>query len=250
MPPIVIDRAAVGSVAAILPWCRALACGYERCYALDSALISAYSICMDDQTKDVAQTKRWTHHADNRARLIAAGRELLAGKGIEATTVKEIARLAGVSPGLFHYYFASKDELLLAVLYDAGAQFKQQLLHDLQAAMASRSFPVAAIVTAHELGQKDPTWYRLRYELYALGLRHPRLQPAVATFLATARHEIAQTIQALTGMPEARAHAIAAVLLACMDGLALQQLVQPDLNLTTAYAFVQQLLADEPQRDA
>jgi AcrR family transcriptional regulator len=217
--------------------------------ALDSPIISMYSICMDDQTRNIGQTKRWTHHADNRARLIAAGRELLAAKGIEATTVKEIARLASVSPGLFHYYFASKDDLLLAVLYEAGAQFKQQLLHDLQAAMASHSFPVAAIVTAHELGQKDPIWYRLRYELYALGLRHPHLQPAVAAFLATARHEIAQTIQALTGMTEAHAHAIAAVLLACIDGLALQQLVQPDLNLAMAYAFVQQLLAVEPRPD-
>src|SRR5215813_9607106 len=122
---------------------------------------------MYDQT-EVKSKKTWTHHADNRERLIAAGYTLLSEKGFEATTVKEIARLAGVSPGLFHYYFASKDELLLAVLYEAGVRYKEQLQHDLQRALASnRSFPEVALVTAHTIGYKDPAWYRLRYELYA-----------------------------------------------------------------------------------
>lgn len=203
---------------------------------------------MDDQTKE-QQKKRWTHDANNRARLVAAARAILAEKGIEATTVKEIARLAGVSPGLFHYYFVSKNELLLAVLYEAGAQFKQRLLHDLQDALASYDFPAAAIVTAHELGQKEPDWYRLRYELYSLGLRHPHLQPAVGEYLAAARHEISQTIHIVTGLPLSHAQAIAAVLLACFDGLALQHLIQPDLDLTEAYRLVQQLLVSDKQQD-
>src|SRR5437763_13460287 len=84
-----------------------------------------YYICMVNQTKT---KKTWTHQGDNRERLIAAGYAILSEKGIEATTVKEIARLADVSPGLFHYYFASKDELLLAVLYEAGKRFGQQMM--------------------------------------------------------------------------------------------------------------------------
>lgn len=74
---------------------------------------------MNDQT--IAKRKKtWTHQADNRARLIADGYTLLSEKGFEVTIVKEIASLADVSPGLFHDYFASKDDLLLAVLYEAG----------------------------------------------------------------------------------------------------------------------------------
>ena len=65
---------------------------------------------MDDQTieHEVGRgsgKRKWTHQADNRARLIAAGHALMAEKGVEGTTVKEIARVADVSPGLFHYYF-------------------------------------------------------------------------------------------------------------------------------------------------
>src|SRR5689334_11700953 len=67
--------------------------------------------------------KPWTHRADNRERLIAAGYTVLSEKGYEATTVKEVAHVAGVSPGLFHYYFAAKDELLKAVLQEAGVRY-------------------------------------------------------------------------------------------------------------------------------
>jgi AcrR family transcriptional regulator len=198
---------------------------------------------MYDQTK--LEKRHWSHNEDNRARLIAAGHTLLAEKGIEATTVKEIARLAGVSPGLFHYYFASKDELLLAVLYRAGAQYGEQLVQDLQASLSSQPFPAMALVAAHEVGHKDPAWYRLRYELYAMGLRHPHMLPAVGKYLATSRKAMSDTIGELTGMGQAQAEAMAMVLLACTDGLALQQLAQPDLDLTAAYALVQRLISSE-----
>jgi len=198
---------------------------------------------MDDQTT-VKSKRTWKHQADNRERLIAAGHTLLAEKGIEATTVKEIARLAGVSPGLFHYYFASKDELLLAVLYEAGIRYKEELWQDLQAALASnQSFPEVGLVTAHRIGHKDPAWYRLRYELYALGLRRPEMLPAVGKYLALTREEMANTIHSLTGMEQERAESVAVVMLACVDGLALQQLAEPDLDLTAAYGVVRDLLA-------
>jgi AcrR family transcriptional regulator len=204
---------------------------------------------MDDQT--IAKQKRtWTHQEDNRARLIAAGYTILSEKGIEATTVKEIAHLAGVSPGLFHYYFASKDELLLAVLLEAGRRFSQQLMQELQALMSrGNKFPEIAMNAAATIGLKEPAWYRLRYELYALGLRNPDFLPAVGEFIAKGRQEIAKTVQELTGMDEAQAQAIASVIHACTDGLALQQLAQPELDLTAAYQLVQRAFIVEPSSE-
>src|SRR5215469_12497638 len=103
-----------------------------------------YAICMNDQTT-MNRKRTWTHQADNRERLIAAGEAILAEKGIEATTVKEIARRAGVSPGLFHYYFKSKDALLLAVLYEAGGRFKERVAESMQAISSTQGFAGAAM---------------------------------------------------------------------------------------------------------
>lgn len=52
--------------------------------------------------------------ADERA-LIAAGR-LFREKGFAATTVREIAQAADMLPGSLHYRFASKDDLLVALM--------------------------------------------------------------------------------------------------------------------------------------
>ena len=197
---------------------------------------------MDEQTNTNTK-KSWTHQADNRARLIEAGYSILAEKGIEATTVKEIARRASVSPGLFHYYFASKDELLLAVFQEAGTTvFVQQLAQELQQRLSEQTFPEVAMLAVGVISRRNPTWFRLRYELYALGLRNPTFLPAVGLMLEKVRASIAQTLSRYLGGDDAQLQAMAAVILACTDGLALQQLAQPEIDFTPAYRQAQKLL--------
>ena len=187
--------------------------------------------------------KRWTHRADNRERLIAAAYTLLSERGYEATTVKEVARLAGVSPGLFHYYFASKEELLIAVLHEAGVRYGR-LMQELRATVPADQFLEAAFGAVRERVRQEPGWYRLRYELFALGLRDPTFLPVLGEMLAYIRQMFARAFQGLTGEDEARAQALAAVVLACFDGLALQTLAQPEADLAAAYDLVLSLILD------
>ena len=188
-------------------------------------------------TKQIEKEKTWTHRADNRERLIDAGYTVLSEKGYEATTVKEVAHVAGVSPGLFHYYFASKDALLLAVLQEAGARY-ERMMRDLRAVVPADHFLEAALAALRERVTQEPGWYRLRYELFALGLRNPTFLPVVGEMLAYIRQMFARALQDVTGGDEGRAQALAAVALACFDGLALQQLAQPDADLAGAYELL------------
>ena len=202
-------------------------------------------VCMNNQIERPMKT--WTHRGDNRDRLIAAGYEILAEKGVEATTVKEIAQRANVSPGLFHYYFTSKDELLLAVLQEAGERLKKRILQELHTGGSAARFFAMALEIAQASSKQEITWYRLRYELYALGLRKPAFRLALGEFLAAVRSTVAHTIQEFLGKDEREAQAIAAVILACFDGLALQQITQPELDLSEAYKLLHQLVVfDHP----
>jgi AcrR family transcriptional regulator len=197
---------------------------------------------------DVDNEKTWTHRADNRERLIAAGYKVLSEKGYEATTVKEVAHVAGVSPGLFHYYFASKDELLLAVLREAGTRYGQ-MMRNLGEVVPMDQLPEAAINAARERVAEEPAWYRLRYELFALGLRNPTFLPVLGELLAYIRQMLAGPLQNFTGGDEARTQALAAIVLACFDGLALQQLAQPDADLAGAYnLLLEVILGSNPKR--
>jgi AcrR family transcriptional regulator len=190
--------------------------------------------------------KTWTHRADNRERLIAAGYTVLSEKGFEATTVKEVTHVAGVSPGLFHYYFASKDELLLAVLHEAGERYGR-MMRDLRAAVPADHFLEAAFDALRERVTREPGWYRLHFELFALGLRNPTFQPMLGEMLGFIRQMFARAFQGITGGDEGRAEALAAVVLASFDGLALQQLAQPEADLAGAYDLVlAMVLAGKP----
>ena len=52
----------------------------------------------------------------NREALLAAGHQVMAGKGIDAATMAEIAELADVGAGTVYNYFASKDDLAMCVM--------------------------------------------------------------------------------------------------------------------------------------
>ena len=51
-----------------------------------------------------------------RAQIVAAATELFSKKGFYRTTIKEIAKLAGISPGLIYLYVREKEDVLLLVL--------------------------------------------------------------------------------------------------------------------------------------
>ena len=55
---------------------------------------------------------RLTAESDLRARAVDVALDLFATRGIAATSLRDIARAAGVTPALLHYYFGGKPQLV------------------------------------------------------------------------------------------------------------------------------------------
>ena len=53
---------------------------------------------------------------DRRDAILVAARESFAAQGFRGTTIRGVARVAGVDAALVHHYFGSKDDLFLAAL--------------------------------------------------------------------------------------------------------------------------------------
>jgi AcrR family transcriptional regulator len=53
---------------------------------------------------------------DTRGEILEAARESFASKGFEGTTLRGVARAAGVDPALVHHYFEGKDALFVAAM--------------------------------------------------------------------------------------------------------------------------------------
>jgi AcrR family transcriptional regulator len=61
-------------------------------------------------------TKRDLRAQERRSQLIDTALALFAEKGVERTTIKDIAERAGVAQGLVYHYFDSKDALFYAII--------------------------------------------------------------------------------------------------------------------------------------
>lgn len=55
---------------------------------------------------------------ENRRRVLAAARELFAARGVDAVTMQEVARAAGIGQGTLYRRFAHKGQLCLALIAD------------------------------------------------------------------------------------------------------------------------------------
>src|SRR5215468_1196514 len=67
---------------------------------------------------------------ETRERIVEAAERVLARDGYAATSVKDIAAEAGVAPGLVHYYFKTKDELVVAAVTHACESLRQPITGD------------------------------------------------------------------------------------------------------------------------
>lgn len=84
---------------------------------------------------------------DRRQLIISAAAELFADEGYDRTSIRDIARKAGLLPGSVYHHFASKDELYLAV---HGEGF-QRLMESVRAAIDGSSDPWERLTRACEV---------------------------------------------------------------------------------------------------
>jgi AcrR family transcriptional regulator len=178
---------------------------------------------------------------DARERLITAGYRVLSERGYEATTVKEVAREAGVNQGLVHYYFGSKDALLLAVAKEARQQYTQELKR-LRQETPLEQLAAASFAWGEKVLKETPEQFRVRYELFAMGLHNQELRPAVAESLQCVEEEVALTVAAVRNgegaKPEPLDHHYAAIIKACVDGLSLHHLLDERFDPAPVYTLL------------
>ncbi|RYF96338.1 MAG: TetR/AcrR family transcriptional regulator [Chitinophagaceae bacterium] len=167
---------------------------------------------------------------ENNQRLIDAAFVVFTRDGYEKASIRSIAKQADMTSGLVYYYFKTKDQILIAV-----QKYVQERYHEQYKSPAQ---PVTVQDQLNEIRSRvidNPDWYRWRYELYALGLKRQDLKEEVAAVLRSGRESIIESLYSDITPDTNSAAAIAALLIACFDGLALQKLIDPQFNLDAAY---------------
>jgi AcrR family transcriptional regulator len=174
-------------------------------------------------------------------RIVAAAFAVLAARGSHDASVKEVARAAGVAPGLVHYYFSTKSELLLEVVREACRAYRADMDRiELPADAAERTRALLAWSKAKAL--ERPDWYRLLVELDALALRDEAVAREVSILKREVRDHVADLVRAAEPRLALVADPIAAVIIHAVDGLVVQRLIDPSFDLNAGFAALETML--------
>ena len=80
-----------------------------------SRLSAASGLSRLSRLRDATEPRWQRRPGSRRGELLAAAQELFIARGIDATTVGDIADAAGVAKGSFYRYFSSKDQVIAAL---------------------------------------------------------------------------------------------------------------------------------------
>jgi AcrR family transcriptional regulator len=169
---------------------------------------------------------------DTRDKLFEAAARVFEEQGIGGASIEAIAAAAGFSRGAFYSNFASKDELIIAMLEDHVAQTVRRNL-DLLSRHKSLADFLEALKTV-DRGQQDPLGRSplLHMEMILFVARAEKRRPELAKRLRARRKLIADIVEtSLTnaGRSGSRDAAwTAAIVLALEDGFRLHRLIDPD----------------------
>jgi AcrR family transcriptional regulator len=185
-----------------------------------------------------AATKERELSGDKAQRIIDAMRDSVARRGAAGSTFEHVAREAGVSRGLLHYYFGTKERLLVEVVRRDSELRVDRLDRMLAEAKTIDDVLDVLVTSLQEMIEHEPGFFLLIYELFSAGRRNPDIQEEVGRLFATTRTHVADVLRAKEreGVLSLRfdAEAVVSFLLALGDGFALQALSDPERDDQTA----------------
>jgi AcrR family transcriptional regulator len=170
-------------------------------------------------------------------RIIDAMRSSVARRGTTGSTFDHVSREAGVSRGLLHYYFGTKEQLLVEAVRRDGELRIERLERQLAAAKTADDFIDLMAQNLQQTIREDPDFVTLVFELFTLSQRNEDIKVEYAALMRQTREQVtAMLAQAhrdgvihLHAEPEA----VAEVLFSMGDGFALRMLTEPDRDFTT-----------------
>jgi AcrR family transcriptional regulator len=173
---------------------------------------------------------------DKAQRIVEAMRRSVARRGSTGSTFDHVAREACVSRGLLHYYFGTKEQLLLEVVRrDCDARMAL-LERQLEGACSVDDFIDLLVLTLGDIVRNDPDFVTLVFEVFTLSRRNEEIAAEYAELLRRTRTHVAAVLAAKQeqGVLRLRAEpdAVADVLFSLADGIALRMLVEPERDFS------------------
>jgi AcrR family transcriptional regulator len=204
---------------------------------------------------EMSRTRVRPTRDETRQRLFEAAAEVFETQGIGAASVETICSAAGFTRGAFYSNFATKDELITAMLTDHVEQTTRRHLELLARYRDTVEFITA--LKAMDRSEQDPLGRSplLHIELILNTARNREHRSALAELMQARRNVIAEIIR---DTDLANGHdapgdleRLSGMLLAMEDGFRLHRLIDPDStpadSFLRAVSELQEVFSQEPR---
>jgi AcrR family transcriptional regulator len=178
--------------------------------------------------------------SDKARRIVQAMRTSVGRRGAAGATFDHVAQEAGVSRGLLHYYFGTKERLLVEVVrHDSDVRLRR-LEQSLAEADSVDAIVEALVTQLKDYVGEDPASHALIYELLSVSRRNEEVREELAQLYRRVRGQVAEVLRAKerAGVVRLRgdADSVASLLFALGDGLELQLVSDPDWDSSETFA--------------
>src|SRR3984893_10670018 len=134
-----------------------------------------------------AATKERELSGDKAQRIVDAMRDSVARRGTAGSTFEHVARAAGVSRGLLHYYFGTKERLLVEVVRQDTEIRLARLDESLAKAGTVEHVLNALVASLIDVLENERRFFLLLFELFSAGRRNPDIQRELGQLFARTR---------------------------------------------------------------
>ena len=178
--------------------------------------------------------------SDKARRIVQAMRTSVGRRGAAGSTFDHVAQEAGVSRGLLHYYFGTKERLLVEVVRHDSDVRMRRLEESLTAADSVDAIVEGLVTQLKDYVEEDPATHALIHELFSVSRRNDEVREELAQLYRRVRGQVAEILRAKerAGVVKLRgdADAVASLLFALGDGLELQLVSDPAWDSTETFA--------------
>jgi AcrR family transcriptional regulator len=190
---------------------------------------------MEQATSASKRLTRKEKQAETRQRLLDAAEQVFLRRGLQGSSVEEIAAEAGFTRGAFYSNFKSKDELFVELLharvYDRYAELAEQAQEQPGSPREQLRWGIERMREMYE-GEDGKWLFRLWLECLTQATRDEEFRKLAATFWngnrALLGEQTKTVFKGLGRRPPLPAKQIATAMIALDVGLAVQHLVDPD----------------------
>lgn len=165
--------------------------------------------------------------AERKEQIVRATVECITKHGYHNFSMQDVAKTAGVSKGIIHYYFLNKDELMMCVLDKVAGDIERVLMQEMDTSNDPWRKMEIFIEVCFDVVRNTKEYYQVNMDFWTQINQKTEIRKVIADHYAKFREAAARVVREGIDKGAFRkldASAFASYVIAVIDGLSLQWL--------------------------